>query len=114
MEANPQFYLAELQGKLLNKLDMQSLIDQILTQVKMVKEKGKAELRLGLKPGNLGEIIMTLTSRSGMISIQIEAPEETKKLLEAELKELELALKKAKVDLAEIKIINPKEVNKHA
>jgi len=114
LEASPQFYLAQLQGKLLNKLDLQFLVDQILSQVKIVKEKGKVELTLGLKPENLGEILLTLTSRSGMVSIQIQAPEETRKLIEVELKELELALKKAKVNLTEIKILAAKEVNKDA
>jgi flagellar hook-length control protein FliK len=114
LEASPQLFLAQLQGKLLNKLDLQFLVDQILSQVKIVKEKGKVELTLGLKPENLGEILLTLTSRSGMVSIQIQAPEETRKLIEAELKELELALKRAKVNLAEIKILATKEVDKHA
>ena len=114
LEASPQLYLAQLEGKLLNKLDLQFLVDQILSQVKLVKEKGKTELILGLKPENLGEILLTLTSRSGMVSIQIQAPEETRKMIEAELKELELALKKARVNLAEIKILAKKEVDQHA
>ncbi|MFH1683252.1 MAG: flagellar hook-length control protein FliK [Candidatus Margulisiibacteriota bacterium] len=112
-EANSQLYLAQLQGKLLNKLDLQYLVDQILAQVKLVKEKGKAELTVGLRPKELGEILLILTSRSGMISIQIQAPDEARKLIEDDLLELELALKKAKVNLAEIKIIDPKEVSKH-
>lgn len=114
LEASPQFYLAQLEGKLLNKLDLQFLVDQILSQVKLVKEKGKVELSVGLKPENLGEILLILTSKSGMVSIQIQAPEETRKLIEAQLKELELALKKAKVNLAEIKVLAPKEVGKNA
>jgi flagellar hook-length control protein FliK len=113
MQASPQLYMAQLEGKMLNKLDLQFLVDQIVTQVKMIKEKGQTELTLGLKPENLGEIILSLTSRSGMISISIQAPEETRKLLEALLSELELALKKAKVNLADIKIVSPEEVNQH-
>ena len=112
LEIYPQFYQAQLQGKLLNKLDLQFLVDQILSQVKIVKEKGKVELTLGLKPENLGEILLILTSRSGMVSIQIQAPEETRKLIEANLKELELALKRANINLEGIKIANLKEVNK--
>ncbi len=114
LEAAPLFYQAQLQGKLLSKLDLQFLIDQIISQVKLVKDKGKVELSLGLKPENLGEILLTLTSRAGMVSIQIQAPEETRKLLEAELKELESALKKAKVNLEDIKITALKEVKEHA
>lgn len=113
LEAHPFFYQAQLQGKLLSKLDLQSLVDQIVSQVKLVKEKGKTELVLALKPENLGEILLTLTSRSGMVSIQIRGPEETLKLISEELKELELALKKANINLAEIKIGETKEVGKH-
>jgi hypothetical protein len=114
LESHPLFYQAQLEGKLVNKLDLQFLIDQILSQVRMVREKGKVELTLGLKPENLGEILLTLTSKSGMVSIQIQASPETRKLIEEELLELELALKKAKVNLAEIKILSPEEVNQHA
>jgi hypothetical protein len=114
LEASPLFFQAQLAGKLLSKLDLQFLVDQILSQVKLVKEKGKVELTLGLRPENLGEILLTLTSRSGMVSIQIQAPEETKKLIEAELAELKLALKKAKVNLEEIEVLATKEVDRHA
>ena len=114
LEASPLFYRAQLEGKLLSKLDLQFLVDEILSQVKVVKEKGKVELTLGLRPENLGDILLTLTSRSGMISVQIQAPEETRKLIEAELRELELALKKAKVQLEGIKVLATKEVEQHA
>ncbi len=114
LEAFPLFYQAQLEGKMLSKLDLQFLVDQILTQVKLIKEKGKTELALGMKPENLGEILLTLTSRSGVISIQIQASEEIRKLIEAERRQLELALKKAKVNLAEIKIIGIKEVGTNA
>jgi hypothetical protein len=114
LEASPLFFQAQLEGKLLSKLDLQFLVDQILTQVKLIKGKGKTELMLGLKPENLGEILLTLTSKSGMISIQIQAPEETRKLLEELRQELELALKKSNVNLAEIKIQELKEVKEHA
>jgi flagellar hook-length control protein FliK len=111
LEASPLFFRAQMEGKLLSKLDLQHLVDQILAQVRLVKEKGKTELTIGLKSDDLGEIILTLTAKSGMISIQIQAPEEIRKQLEALRKELEIALKKANVNLAEIKIEKIKEEN---
>ncbi|MDD5382869.1 MAG: flagellar hook-length control protein FliK [Candidatus Margulisbacteria bacterium] len=114
LEAFPALFKAQLDGKLLNKLDLQFLVDQLVSQLEIVKGKGKTDLTLGLKPENLGEILLTLTSKSGMISIQIQAPEETKKLIEAELKLLEMALKRAKVNLAEIKVSAIKEAGKNA
>jgi len=113
IEALPLFNQAQLGGKLLSKLDLQYLVDQIISQLKIVKDKGKTELVLGLKPENLGEILLTLTSRAGMISIEIQAAEETKKLIVAEREKLELALKKAKINLNDLKITTIKEENQH-
>ena len=114
LEASPQLFRAQLEGKLLNKMDLQFLVDQIISQVKLVKEKGQTTLTLGLKPENLGEIVLTMTSRSGMIGIQIEASEETKKLLDSLVSELEQALKRSKINVAEITILGNKGANKHA
>ncbi|MFH1362531.1 MAG: flagellar hook-length control protein FliK [bacterium] len=103
-QTSPQLYQSQLEGKFLQKLDLQSLVDKILSQIKLVAEKGRAELRFGLKPDNLGEILLTLTSRSGMITIQIETNEETRKILENNLASLALTLKQARVKIEEIKI----------
>jgi len=113
ISALPMFAFAQNQGTLLQNIDLQSLVDKIVSQLKIVKEKGEAKLIMGLKPENLGEILLTLTSRSGMIAIQIEANEETKKILDQQLEKLALALKKAKVNLEDIKVIASKEVAKH-
>ncbi|MBI5399456.1 flagellar hook-length control protein FliK [Candidatus Saganbacteria bacterium] len=112
--AVPQFQSAQLQGKLLATFDLQALVDQIVSQVKMVKEKGKVELNLGLKPENLGEIFLTLSAQTGNVAIQIQASAETKKLLEQRLVDLEAALKKAHVNFTEIKIIETQEAKDHA
>ncbi|MBN2057362.1 MAG: flagellar hook-length control protein FliK [Candidatus Saganbacteria bacterium] len=114
LEAQPQMFLAQTQGKFLARLDLQALVDEIISQVKLVKGKGQVELSLGLKPRELGDILLTLTSRSGMIAIQIEAPEETRKLLQDRLAELETALKKARVNLSGISLVSSKEVKDHA
>ncbi len=112
--ARPDMLLAQLDGKLLSKLDLQHLVDEIVSQVKMVQAKGRTELTLGLKPENLGEILMTLIARSGMISIEIQANDEVKKLIQAQLRDLEIALKKAKVNVADIKVVSSEEVSPHA
>lgn len=114
IEALPMFYRAQFEGKLLAKLDMQSLIDEIASRVEMVKDKGKVEFSMALKPEDMGEILLTLTAKSGMIAVQIAASEETRKMIEAGRKELESALKKARVSLAEIKIIRTEEAGQNA
>lgn len=110
LAAYPAFFQAQGQGLMLNKLDLQFLIDELLTQAQLVKGKGRTELSIGLKPENLGNILLTLTEKSGVIAIQIQAPEETRKLLQDSLLELELALKKAKINVAAISITAAKEV----
>ena len=89
---------------------MQALIDEIVSQAKLVKDKGKTELSLGLKPADLGEIILTLTSHSGLVAIQITALPESRKLLENNVEELKKALKKAQINFDKITI---KEVERH-
>ena len=111
LEAKPSFFQAFLEGKLQLKLDLQALIDQIVEKVKLVKSKGQAELSLTLKPEDLGEIILLITSRSGIVSIQIQASPETKKLIDSQRAELERALKKANVNFDQIQV---KEVEKYA
>lgn len=114
MEITPQFNLARLEGKLLQKLDLQFLVDQIVSRMEMVKDKGKVEFSFGLKPGDLGELILTLTSQGGMIYVSIQASEETRKIIQAQLNELEAALRKANVHIGEIKVLAAKEVGENA
>lgn len=104
LEAQPAFYNAFLQGKLQPKLDLQFLIDKIVEQVKLVKGREKTELSLTLKPEELGEILLVLSSRSGVVSISIQASPETKKLIDDQRAELERALKKAKVNFDRVTI----------
>lgn len=104
LAAQPQFYNAFLEGKLQLKFDLQLLIDQIVEQVKLVKGKERTELSLTLKPEELGEILLVLTSRSGTISIQLQTSSETKKLIDSQKEELERALKKAHVNFDRIEI----------
>ena len=104
LEAQPLFYQSFLEGKLQLKLDLQSLVDQIIEQTKLVKSKGRVELSLTLKPEELGNILLVLTSHAGIVTIQINGNPETRKLIEAQREELERALKKAKVNFDRIKI----------
>jgi flagellar hook-length control protein FliK len=106
----PFFLQAFSEGKLLPKFDLQALIDQIAEQVKLLKNKERTEFSLLLKPPELGEIFLTLTSRLGMISILIQANPETKKLIEAQREDLERSLKKAKIRFKNLTI---REVEKN-
>lgn len=111
LEAQPLFAQAFTAGKLQTNFDLQFLIDRIMEQVNLVKEKGRTELTLTLKPAELGEILLTLTAHQGIVSIQIQSDTETRKLLDARRVELASALKKAHIQCDRIEIT---EVTKHA
>ena len=110
LAASSLFSQAQLDGTFLSKFDLQFLVDQIVSQMEVVSQKGSVQLSLGLRPENLGEILLTLTSQSGMVSIQIQVPEELRKLIESSLLELEIALKRANINISEIKVATLKEV----
>jgi len=111
LSASSLFFQSQLDGTFLSNFDLQFLVDQIVSQMEVVSQKGSAQLSLGLRPGNLGEILLTLTSQSGMVSIQIQVPEELRKLIESSLLELELALKRANINVSEIKVLATKEAS---
>ncbi|MFA4843960.1 MAG: flagellar hook-length control protein FliK [Candidatus Margulisiibacteriota bacterium] len=109
LAAQPNFFQAFLDGKLQAKLDMQALVDEIAAKVKLVKSQEKTQFTLTLKPAELGEIVLLLTAQAGLLSIQIQASAETRKLIDESKAELERALKKAGVTFETIKIEEVKE-----
>lgn len=114
LASQPLLAQAQLAGKLLNRLDLQALVDEILSQLKIVQDKGQVELNLSLKPADLGEILLTLTSSAGAVTINIQAGPEAKKLLAEQRLELERALKKSQINLTAINITEIKEATKDA
>lgn len=104
LAASPLFAQAFGAGKLAPSFDLQALIDQLIEQAQLVKSKGQTELSLSLKPEELGEIFLTLTSRAGAVSIQIQASPETKKLIDSRQAELLSALKKNHVQISRLTI----------
>ena len=78
------------------------LVDEIVKQVSLVKEKGKTQLQLTLQPAELGEITLTLTLVSGALQVAICALPETRKLIDSRRDELEQALKKLNINFTEL------------
>jgi flagellar hook-length control protein FliK len=111
VQTQPFFFNASVSGQLRQSFDLQALIDQIARQVNMVKSKGKVQFSLTLQPEELGQVILTLTAQSGLISVDIQAVSATRKLFDARRAELEKALAKANVHFDRITI---REVTDHA
>ncbi len=92
-------------AKTVSKADLQILIDEIVENAKLLKTQKKVELSLLLFEKNLGEMSLTLSSRNGLISIQIGACDEIRKNLEKNILDLESALKSANIDVDQLKIV---------
>lgn len=104
LAAQPAFSQAFEAGQLQPKYDLQSLIDKIVEQVKLARDKGKTELSLNLKQEELGDIFLKLTSLSGKVAIFMSASAETKKLFDSHKDELTQALKKVHVEIDSVTI----------
>lgn len=102
LAALPAFSLAALEGKLQPSLNLQFLIDEIIEKTTLFKEQGKTKLSLAMQPEGLGDLLLTLTSSGGLVSINIQAQPEAKKLLEGELAGLKKSLKTHRVNFSEI------------
>ncbi len=104
LAAQPLFSQAFEAGQLQPKYDLQALIDKIVEQVKLARNKGKTELSLNLKQEGLGDIYLQLTSLSGKVAIFLSASAETKKLIDEHKDELKTALKKAHVEIESVTV----------
>lgn len=109
LAARPSFFQAFLDGKLQTRLDLQTLVDEIAAKIKLVRNRETTQFTLTLKPAELGEIVLLLTAHAGLLSIRIQASDETKKLIDENKVELERALKKAGVTFDSVRIEEAKE-----
>jgi len=102
----PSFYFGDtpLPQPIL-KADLQILIDELVEQARLLKINQKVELSLTLSEETLGNLLLSLTSRQGVVSIQIAADLKTKEYLEDHQSELEIALDLAEIPVDEVKIV---------
>ncbi len=88
----------------LRSVDVDDLVSQIKDKIKFLKDTGKIELSMQLKPDNMGTIQMNITSSKGAISINILAGEQAKDALAQNMRELERSLKNANLNIANINL----------
>ena len=108
LELTPEFYsmlvTAKNKTSLLQSIDVDDIVSQIKDKIKVLQQSGSMELSMELKPGNLGTMIMDISSKKGVLSINIYADKLAKDALEENLRELELSLKQANLVVGDIKI----------
>ncbi len=106
------FSQPEIQGSGGLKLNLDFLVDKIIEQIKLVKEKGQVELQFSLQPKELGEIWLSVSMKNGLVSISMAASPETKKILENDLGELEAALKKERLNIGDLRVTEVTEFSR--
>lgn len=89
---------------MLSKTDLQLVINDIIKQAKLVKSGQRTELSLSLANRELGKMFINLIMKNGQVAINISAESGTKKFLEDNLLELELALEQSDIGVDSIKI----------
>lgn len=108
LEFSPEFYNILMTAKnnipSLRSIDIDDLVSQIQDKLRILRESGKIEISLTLKPDSLGTILMNVSNNKGVISINIYADKLAKEALDEHLQELERALKQANLNIGELKV----------
>jgi len=111
----PSMYLGLIPNQISNpstttpsKTSIQTLIDEIAQKIEFLKKGNESQVRLTLSEENLGDMLLSLSLKNGMVSIQIAASTETKKYFDNNISELEISLKEAKIDVESLKIVEVK------
>ncbi len=101
---NPYSQLFDSLMKDSSQVSLDGVIDEIVKQVTLVKEKGKAELSIELKPENLGTLQLLVSSTDGKINVQIVASTESKQYLDDHMAELQAALQNAQINVGNLNV----------
>lgn len=96
----------------LKAIDVDELALQIQDKIRLIKENGKTELSIELKPEGMGSVLMNISNNKGVLLINIYADQAAKELLEESIKDLERSLKQANLNIGSLTIHNdPKRKN---
>lgn len=88
------------------KINLQALVDEIIENIEIAKTNGKLELKLLLKPENLGEILVKIQQDQGKINVTLWANGEALKELQNHLSELEKALSQNQISLGNLSVFS--------
>jgi len=110
LEITPEFYsiMVSAKNKILSlaSVDVDDIVSQIKDRMKFLKDNGRIELSIALKPGNLGSIVMDISSFRGQISINIYADKQAKQAMEESMDELAKSLKNAELSVEKLSLFS--------
>jgi len=87
-------------------VDAQDVIDQIMNQVKATNAgNGFTEMRIALRPENLGDLVLRVLTQNGIVTAQFEAENQrVKEALEANFNQLRDALEEQGIKFSELSV----------
>jgi len=88
----------------MSKLDLDPIIESISKHIKLIKAGGKTTIELALKPEYLGKLLLNISSKNGIVSIEIIASKETKEIMEKNLSTLKQALSQANINIGNLEV----------
>ncbi len=86
------------------KIELEPLIENISKYAKVIKANGRTTIELSLKPEDLGNILLNISSKNGIVSVEIVASRETKDILDANLLALKDALTQANINVGNLDV----------
>ena len=84
--------------------NIEMIASQLIDGIKLTKSKGLTELVLELKPEWLGNVTLNVKQENGILTVRIFAGEATKQMLDANLAELETALKSSNLNIGSLQV----------
>jgi len=80
------------------------IVSEIVDKVRLVEEGKKVELSVALKPDQLGEMLLNMSMKNGLVSISIVANSEAKEWLEHNIAALKDSLRQANIGLGDVSV----------
>jgi len=94
--------------------DMQSNVNEIISQAQFLAKKGGGEMKVSLNPDGLGEVNLKVKMTDGRLNVEmVTSNSEVKHLLERGLGDLKENLALHKLHLDSVKIDSPKDLSQH-
>ena len=85
-------------------IDIETLSAELVRTARMLKKDGKTEIFLNLEPKELGKVLLSISSKDGVLTITLGANPEVQKILSDQLAELKAALKASQLNIGSLQV----------
>lgn len=84
--------------------NLELIVSEIVDKIKLVEEGKKVELSVALKPDQMGELLLNMSMKNGLVSVSIIADGEAKEWIEQNIAGLKESLKQANISLGDVSV----------